>query len=173
MLFGEMQGKAPVPPGKIDMRTLVNVVLFVVAMVLFGSVVPAAAQGGQDQSVPATVQSVPTTIQVVPLTWIIGIVIAILGMIGGLFWKLEGVRKELDGKIDSAKTALKEDSVIAHDRIEGNIRDSEGRITGSVKTDVDRLYNLVKDSEDRITGSVKTDVDRLYNLMIQKKDKDA
>ena len=151
------------------MKTLDYVVAFVVlfVLVLFGSVVPAAAQGGQDPSV------------VVPFSWMIGILICILvptfGFIGGLYWKLDGVRKELDAKIDKkvdgATTTLKQDSSNAHGRIEGNIKAAEERITGSVATDVDRLYKLINDSEERITGSVKTDVDRLYNLMTQKKDK--
>ena len=150
------------------MRNPINVVLFVAVPVLFGSVVPAAAQSDPVQTV-------------VPFSWMIGILIAILvptfGFIGGLYWKMDGVRKELDGKIDrkvdGATTTLKKDSLNAHGRIEGNIKAAEESITRSVKTDVDRLYSLVKDSEDRVTASVKTDVDRLYNLMIQKKDKDT
>ena len=152
--------------GNGTMRTLINVVL-----VLFGSVVPVVAQD-QSVSVPATVQDgngsvVPATIQVVPVPmqdhrWIIGIGITILGAICVMYWRLE---KKIEG--------VRTESENAHGVIGQNIKDSEDRVTASVKTDVDRLYNLVKDSEDRVTASVKTDVDRLYNLMIQKKDKDA
>ena len=140
-----------------------NIVLFVL-FVLFGSVVPASAQEGN----------------MVTENWDVG---AIMGMMGLAWWrlhkafdaKIESIRTALDGKIDTkvdaATAILKQDSVVAHGRIEGNIKDSENRVTTSVKTDVDRIYNQINESEKRLTTSVSTDVNRIYdqiNALISK-----
>ena len=138
------------------MKTSINVVLFVVVLVLFGSVVPAVAQDGN----------------MVTENWDVG---AIMGMMGLAWWrlhkafdaKIERIRSlldtKIDTKVDAATAILKQDGVVAHGRIEGNIKDSENRVTASVKTDVDRIYNQINESEKRLTTSVSTDVNRIYN----------
>ena len=59
-------------------------------------------------------------------------VVSILGVGGILYWKLYLIERN-----------LKKDSKEAHARIEGNVKDSENRVTASVKADVDRIYNLI------------------------------
>ena len=59
-------------------------------------------------------------------------VVSILGVGGILYWKLYLIERN-----------LKKDGKEAHAKIEGNIKDSENRVTASVKADVDRIYNLI------------------------------
>ena len=122
-------------------RTLFNVVLFV--LVLFGSVVPALAQGVQGY------EGVINTAVVAGGT-VFGVVITLLAFwwafdrkVDKLGTKIDNTNDRLgtkiDTKIDAAKKELKDDAQAAHtaigtnlDKVHADIRDSEKRLDANI-----------------------------------------
>ena len=138
------------------MRTLFTVVLFV--LVLFGSVVPASAQGAQGYGV--IIQSV-----IVSVSAALGALFTLLTFwwkfddkIGKLGEKIDTTTRETNGKIDrtneridAAKKDLKEDAQKAHTEIGTNIRTvgddvrtSEKRVTDNFNARFDDLRDYLK-----------------------------
>ncbi len=98
------------------MRNLINVVLFV--LVLFGSIVPASAQDPQEGG-----RGTADVFLMVALVF--AIVVPILGVLVPFLIHIKNSNKA------------------AHDGIVEHMKDSEKRITNSVKADIDRVYNLI------------------------------
>ena len=150
-------------------KTLINVGALVL-FVLFGSVVPAAAQSEQDQAeqtqtVQSTAQSIPATVggEIMERWDSVMILLALYGF----WWKLdtkvegartsldekvEGARKELDGKIEDARKELDgkiEGARTSLDRkIEGAIKELDGKIEGAIKASDDAHAGIVTRIED-------------------------
>ena len=131
-------------------RTLFNVVVLFV-LVLFGSVVPASAQGVQGYE--GVIQTA-----VVAGGTVFGVVITLLAFwwafdrkVDNLGKKIDDTNNRLDTKIDAAKTEIKADAHAAHtaigtniDKVHSDIRESERRVTNNFNARFDDLRDYIK-----------------------------